>query len=316
MDERRRRHANLLQMGKMKQMGTKFTREFTIEDSSEEMQFEIDYQENNTAVVNAVSMMKGGLGLAFTGLEMGNAKLGPFLNLTGLSASACSDMSRYNAPLEKIYRRFFRKREMNPIQELLFLVGGTVLLTHFGNKGGPMIKALLSMFLGGGGFASAASPSPPPDTTAFSQRGYDPRNIPVSSPPSAPPTALTTPPERPASRKPLRPPGHHHYPAPSAASVSLAPASLAPAPVPLPASVAPARPDRSRNSAAAAIIFPLAGTPLRRGNPDTHMSLPTVIEEIDTSTTAEPADLDRATFERLMREVVAEEEDNHKDAAS
>ena len=310
-EERHRRHSNLLHLAKMKHMGTKLTRDFSMEDSADEMQFEIDYQENNQDVASAVAMMKGALGMGMTGIEMANAKWGPFLNLTGLSTTVATDMSRYNRPLEKIYRRYWRKRSMNPVLELLFLIGGSVLLTHFGNKGGPAIKMLLSTFLGGGGGGNSANEQ------KFSQRGFDPRQVPINDPPAAPqqpPPRDTTPrrslrppgsgPREPIRDGPPKEPSRELNPNAGAASTSADQGTTRYAPP------APSRPT-------AALIFPIAGTPLRnhRGEPPI-MSLPTVIEEIvepappppRPSAPAPAEDIDTATFDKLMREVIQEEE--------
>lgn len=292
--EMHRRHANLLHLEKMRQMGTKLTREFTMEDSSEVTQFEIDYQENNQSVTNAVGMMKGAIGLGFTGLEMANAKFGPFLNLTGLSASACQDMSRYNQPLERIYRRFFRKKAMSPVTELLMLIFGTIFMTHFGNKGGPMVKMLLSTFMGGamggGGGGGMSQPE-------FTQRGFDPRTMPATERPPPPPPAAPSMPA-PESRKTMRRPGTARTPVPAAA----------PPPPPPPAVINPPPPPPPRLQSVA-MVFPIAGTPLkgmRASQEPPIMALPTVIEEITDE--EKSADLDRDTFERLMKEVSQEED--------
>lgn len=287
--ETHRRHANLLHLRKMEQMGTRLTRTFTMDDSSETTQFEIDFQENNQAVTSAVGMMKGAIGFGFLGLEMANAKFGPFLNLNGLSTTACQDMNRYNQPLERLYRRFFRKKAMSPVMELLTLIVGTIFATHIGNKGGPMIKMLLSTFMGG------AAANTAPESQHFSQRGFDPRNLPATPAPAPAPAPA---PVQPESRKTLRRPG------------SVKPATSAtPAPPPPP----PPAPRFSTSTAPTAIIFPVAGTPLRGmrggGSEPPIMSLPTVIEEItepEPAAAAANSDLDRDTFERLMKEVQEE----------
>jgi len=359
-NEKRLKHALLLQLSKMKQMKVPLTRDFTMEDSIDDIQFEIDHQENNTAVINAVNMGKGIIGVGFNVLELGNNRIGPFLNLSGLGQSACVNMDRYNGPLEKIYRKYFRKHAQNPIQELLFLIGGTIVMTHLGNKGGPLIKALLTMFLGGGSgggnsaqtindaakaFKSQSTPPSAPPETAFTQRGYDPRNVPppTFAAPSAPPAPPST------TRKTLRRPGFSdgggggaqyfippqpQQPQAPTPSVQIpAPPTTAPVPPPpKPVLVPPPQPPppiRHPPTPATVLVFPLAGTPvrgnIRRGDTETHMSLPTVIEEIVEETKPKLADavvvepdeddhedLSSTAFETLMREVLAEDEEKEE----
>jgi hypothetical protein len=78
--------------------------------------------------------MKNLLQMLFTGIEMGNARFGPWLELQGWSKTATRDMSKYDGPLTRIYQRIWRHGSINPFVELGMLVGGSMIMYHAQNK--------------------------------------------------------------------------------------------------------------------------------------------------------------------------------------
>lgn len=286
-EERHRRQSGLLQLQKLEaDLGVKLSREFSMEDSSEDIEFEIDFHENNASVRRGVSFMKFGLGAGMYGLEKLNDKVGPIADLTGLAGTTISSIDMYAAPMEKIYRKYWRKRMSNPMSELIFLIVATIAATHIGNKGGPLMKGMTKMFLNmmgnnnnnnnnnqaaapdmkaslfGSLFGGGGGSNPLGDLMGGlfkGQQGMAPGfpsrvNLNTSNPPPQPQ------PQPPAPAPAPAPPAQHHhhnyYAAPAPPPQPPAPAA-APAPAPTPPPQAPAPPARSSATMA---------TPLRPGS--------------------------------------------------
>eukprot|EP00967_Tisochrysis_lutea_P015836 scaffold17839_cov13-Tisochrysis_lutea.AAC.1 len=57
----------------------------------------------------SVQFMRDGMRLLFSGIEIVNAKAGPFLELDGWAAEVGADMSRYDPALTKLYRKYWRR---------------------------------------------------------------------------------------------------------------------------------------------------------------------------------------------------------------
>ena len=167
----------LMELKKMRMQGVHLTREYSTGDSLEDIEFEFSRQKMNMDTVNSVALMRDTMRLIITGIELGNERLGPFLNLSGWSSTVTSDMTRYDHCLERIYKMYFRRGSINPIVELGFLLMGSMFMHHFKAK-----------FTG-----------PPPVQ----------RNVPFEVPrPAAQPTpSFSQPSSRPTMRRPtMRPP--------------------------------------------------------------------------------------------------------------
>ena len=115
----------------MRMQGVHLSREYSTGDSLEDIEWEFSRQKMNQDTVNSVALMRDTLKLIITGVELGNNRLGPFLNLDGWSSGMTSDMNRYDHCLERIYKQYFRKGSMNPIVELGFLMVSSMFMHHF-----------------------------------------------------------------------------------------------------------------------------------------------------------------------------------------
>lgn len=115
----------------MRMQGVHLSREYSTADSLEDIEFEFSRQKMNQDTVNSVALMRDTLKLIITGIELGNNRLGPFLNLDGWSSGMTSDMNRYDHCLERIYKQYFRKGSMNPLVELGFLMLSSMFMHHF-----------------------------------------------------------------------------------------------------------------------------------------------------------------------------------------
>lgn len=166
----------LMELKKMRMQGVHLTREYSTGDSLEDIEFEFSRQKMNMDTVNSVALMRDTMRLIITGIELGNERMGPFLNLSGWSGTVTSDMTRYDHCLERIYKMYFRRGSINPIVELGFLLMGSMFMHHFKAK-----------FTG-----------PPPVQ----------RNVPFEVPrPAAAPPFSQQPSNRPTMRRPtMRPP--------------------------------------------------------------------------------------------------------------
>ena len=143
----REKQGYLLELEKLRQQGVQLTKQYTMHDTLEEIQYEYERIKMNQDSINAVNFMRDVMKLALTGVELANAKLGPVLHLDGWSKEVTSDMHRYDHCLERLYKKHWRKGSMSPESELLFLLLGSMIMYHFKSK----------YF---GGTTSAAAPAP------------------------------------------------------------------------------------------------------------------------------------------------------------
>ena len=120
----------LMELKKMRMQGVHLTREYSTADSLEDIEFEFSRQKMNMDTVNSVALMRDTMRLIITGIELGNNRMGPFLNLDGWSGTVTADMTRYDHCLERIYKMYFRRGSINPIMELGFLLIGSMFMHH------------------------------------------------------------------------------------------------------------------------------------------------------------------------------------------
>jgi len=159
----------LINLKRLRQQGCVLTREYSTQDSLDDIKYEFERQKMNLDTVNGTALMKDGLKLGVSGLEMLNNKLGPFLRLQGWSESVTNDMGRYDNVLTRIYLKYLnRTSSMNPIVELGFVLAGSMLMFHFQQSVfGPKQGSVA----GGDSFAPPPSipidrnVDPPPSTT-------------------------------------------------------------------------------------------------------------------------------------------------------
>ena len=124
----------LLELHAMQARGIRLTREFNMADSVNELEFELQKQTSLQNTMGAVQNMKDVLRLGLNGLELANAKLGPFICMEGWAESLTTDMKRFDAPLEKLYKRYWRKASMSPLSELAMIILGSLAMHHFKMK--------------------------------------------------------------------------------------------------------------------------------------------------------------------------------------
>jgi len=114
-------------------------RDFSLDDSYETLQLGLFQVKQSVEIASGVNTMKDFLKMGCTGLELGCNKFGRgYVNLNGWSGEVCGDIngpaSSYNAPLQQIYRKYWRNggTGMNPFLQLVFLLLGSA--TVYGLK--------------------------------------------------------------------------------------------------------------------------------------------------------------------------------------
>lgn len=124
----------LMDMERLKLQGVKITKEWTINDRLDDMQFEVRRHMLHIDEMNNINMMRDGMRLLCSGFEMVNGRLG-ILELDGWGAEVCQDMEKYDNALGRIYRKYWRKSSANsPEMEIAFGLIGSIGMHHFKSK--------------------------------------------------------------------------------------------------------------------------------------------------------------------------------------
>ena len=96
-----------------------------------ELKYELHRRQQLREEQEQVELMKDLLKLVLSGIEFANAKIfNNILELKGWSSAVTQDMSRYDRCLRALYQRYFRRKRMNPVLELLWLVAGSAVMWH------------------------------------------------------------------------------------------------------------------------------------------------------------------------------------------
>ena len=162
LDDEDSRRAVLLDLRQLEMSGAKLSKEWTMHDSTQDMMLELRRVTLSMDEASNVNMMKDGLKLALTGIEMVNARFG-LLDLEGWSSEACKTLNKHDANLARIYRKYWKRgRSSSPEMEIAMSLIGSMGMHHVKRK---MSKQLLSG-RGGRGAAPFASPF-----SAFASKG-------------------------------------------------------------------------------------------------------------------------------------------------
>lgn len=124
------KQAVLMEIDDLRRQGLGISKNFTMDDSLESMQFEVRRHLAHLDEVRMVGMLTEMFKLALTGLEMGSKKF-KLLDLDGYSAEVTSDMSRFTPSLTRLYRKYYRKAVWSPEAELGFALCSSVAMFHF-----------------------------------------------------------------------------------------------------------------------------------------------------------------------------------------
>ncbi len=148
---------------------------------------------SNYNALTTVDMAKTGIKFMSQMMEVAFNKMGLKL-LDGFSNHLCKDMNRFNRPLTKMYRKYWRGSSLSPETELAIIVFGSVLVTIMHNNGFGFVANMFS-----GGLGSAPAPTVPPMARPTTQPAARP-----SSPPP-PTTSVPSAPAVPVMKRPAKP---------------------------------------------------------------------------------------------------------------
>lgn len=163
------------------------SREFAMNDSYETIQLGLYQAKQSIDIASGVNTMKDVLKVGCTGIELGCNKFAKnYADLNGWSTEVATsiDGQSYNAPLQQIYRKYWRNgtNGMNPFLQLAFLLLGSAGI--FGLK-----KKFLGTTPG-----NTSIPSPPPipnSKVPYESQAAMPHNTPRMKRPSNAPVDIS-----------------------------------------------------------------------------------------------------------------------------
>ena len=121
--------------------GMQPTKSYSMEDRTEDIMLEIRRLTLAMDEASNVGMMRDGLRLFVTGVEMINSRIG-LLDLEGWSADVCRDMNKHDPNLSRIYRRWWkRSTSSSPELDLCLSLVGSMGFHHMKRT---MSKQLIS----------------------------------------------------------------------------------------------------------------------------------------------------------------------------
>ena len=135
----------LLDLRRLEMQGVRMSKEWTMEDSADDMMLEIRKHSLAMDEMANVNMMRDGMRLLVTGIEMVNNRIG-LLDLEGWSSEVCRDLHKHDANLSRIYRKYWkRSSSTSPEVDICMSLVGSMGFHHMKRK---MSQQLMS----GGGF--------------------------------------------------------------------------------------------------------------------------------------------------------------------
>jgi hypothetical protein len=186
----------------------KMTREWDIAvHTLDELQYEVDRINSELSANGIVDMAKSGIKFGVSGLEM-------FLKQQGIDSvdgwynNSCKDMSKFNRPLLRLYKKYWRNTNLSPMMELGYLLMGGLVWTIAENKMGfKKSSSSSSSTSGTASYDAAPSDKPstakmrPPSNSSFAMPKWGAENNSAPIPPTNTSTVTPQPPD--AERPPV-----------------------------------------------------------------------------------------------------------------
>jgi hypothetical protein len=130
----------LIDLQRLRMQGIKLSKDWTLNDRVEDMTFEVRRHTLHMDEMSNVSIMKDGLRIMCTGIEMLNNRIG-LLDLDGWSSEACRDLDKHDANLCKIYRKYWRRSQSSsPELDIATSMLASMGMFHFKKKMNKNIK--------------------------------------------------------------------------------------------------------------------------------------------------------------------------------
>jgi hypothetical protein len=120
----------------------------------DELQFELDRINSEQSANGVIDMAKSGIKFGVSGLETFLKQQG-LDSVDGWYSNSCKDMNKFNRPLGRLYKKYWRNTQLSPMMEMAYLLGGSLAWTIAENKMGFRKSA-----------SSSASSTPSSSSTA------------------------------------------------------------------------------------------------------------------------------------------------------
>ena len=135
----------LLDLQQLEKQGVRLSKQWTMDDPLEDMMLEMRRHSLAMDESANVTMMRDGLKLALTGIEMVNNRF-HLLDLEGWSSTVCKDLSKHDANLARIYRKWWKRpTSTSPEMDICLSLMGSMGMHHMKRT---MSKQLLSQASG------------------------------------------------------------------------------------------------------------------------------------------------------------------------
>ena len=120
----------LIDLQQLQMQGVTLSKVYTMEDPLDEMMLEMRRHTLAMDEQANVNMMRDGLRIAVTGIEMLNNRIG-LLDLEGWSATVCRDLERHDQNLSRIYRKYWRRSvSQSPEMDICLSILGSMGMHH------------------------------------------------------------------------------------------------------------------------------------------------------------------------------------------
>jgi len=166
----------LIELQKFKSDNIKLTREYSMDDTLESIKFEYDGHNLNQDMLSKREFMKEAIKWIAWGIVGANGIIpqklgfdGPLLKLHGWTDDMTSDMTKFNRPLERIYKQYWRRSNTSPVVDLGMLFFGSMVMWHFKETYGPMVGPMVGLISGmksGDSVKPASNPFSAPQPSA------------------------------------------------------------------------------------------------------------------------------------------------------
>ena len=149
-DEELSKRTVLCDLQRLQMQGVQLTKEWTMDDRLEDMMLEM---RRHTLAMDEranVNMMRDGLRIMVTGIEMMNTRW-KLLDLEGWSGEVCKDLNKHDANLARIYRKYWkRSSSTSPEMDICTSLIASMGFHHMKRTMSKQLMARATMGLGGG----------------------------------------------------------------------------------------------------------------------------------------------------------------------
>lgn len=158
------KQSTLYDLNQLESRGVRLSRKWTMDDTLEDMTHELRHHLLVLDERENVGMMKNGLKMALTGIEIVNTRFN-LLDLEGWSTQASSELDRQDGNLSRIYRKYWRRSTSNnPESEIMFALFSSMGMYHMKRS---MARQMMNRNVrGGGGAARTRRPAPVSDDSS------------------------------------------------------------------------------------------------------------------------------------------------------